>query len=98
MLDLLTRILCAIRNLALWIADQLVALLNLFLAGVAALVAAVIGLMPDFPAPPSIPRTSALGYANWFFPLADVAALLSVFAGIAVLWLVVWLPMKRWIG
>ena len=79
MISLLQKILCAIENLAYKFADLLVSLVNLFIAGLGAVALAVLSLLPGFPDPPE-GDPAALEYANWFFPISKLVALLTAVA------------------
>jgi hypothetical protein len=84
-IGLLEAILCAIQQLAAAIIGLLVVMLNAALVALGAFMGVIIGLLPDMPEAPAKPNESVLGFLNWLFPLAGVAAILvtmgSLFLG-----------------
>ncbi len=96
MTGLLRAILCAIEGLAVRLADWLVAIVNLLVAAIGALAAALVSLLPDFPAPPAHPSSTILGYVNWFFPLGGLLALFAGFVLIWGAWMLLAIPL-RWV-
>lgn len=82
MIGLLEAILCAIETLAAGIVDLLIVMINAAIVGLGALVAVVMLLLPEMPAPPPLPEAGILGFVNWLFPLAGAAALLATMGGL----------------
>lgn len=76
MLGILEAILCAIQQLAAAIIGLLVVMLNAALVALGAFMGVIIGLLPNMPAAPAKPGSGIIGFLNWLFPLAGVAALL----------------------
>lgn len=85
MIGILEAILCAIQEMAAAIIGLLVVMLNVALVALGAFMGFIIGLLPNMPEAPPSPGTSVIGFLNWIFPLAGVAALLvtmgSLFLG-----------------
>lgn len=79
MFSIFTKILCAITNIAWWVADLVVMLVNVLLATLGAAVAAVLGLLPDMPAPPGGLSSTILQWVNWMFPVGPLVAMFSVY-------------------
>jgi hypothetical protein len=84
---------CAIVQLPERIADWLVALVNLFIAGIAGAAQTVIDALPDMPDVPTLPGSvsAGLGWANWFLPVQTlvtqfvaVLGLVVLFSGVAI--------------
>jgi hypothetical protein len=82
-LTLLDRILCAVTNVAWWIADLVVMLINTLIGALAAVAFAALGLLPDLPELPADAPPAVLGYANWAFP---ISGLFAIFGGYLTLY------------
>jgi len=83
MLDVLGRILCAIKNLPWYFLDVIVAALNGLVLAIGTAAAALLSLFPDMPNMPdtSVFSTGALGIINYFVPTSQILALMVFFVG-----------------
>lgn len=73
------------------ILDGLVALLNGFLAAIAALAGFLWGLLPDFPDAPAAPDSGVLQWINWVLPLGPLFTGFAVFVSLwGVFFIVRW--------
>jgi hypothetical protein len=79
--DLLLGILCAI-------IAGLVYALNFVIEGLGALIALMVGLLPDMPTLPALPSqvTTVLGWINWFFPVETVVTFLTFMVTAWLIW------------
>lgn len=85
MLGLLAKIWCAVTNVAWWVADLFVGLLNALVAVLAAAAGAVLSLFPDLPDVPanSLPG-EVLHWANWLFPVAALLAMFGTYLAVYI--------------
>lgn len=74
MLGLLSKLWNAIRDVPYLLLDGLVAVLNLLIAGLAAIGMAAISLLPDMPAEPDAIDSGVMGGLLWFLPLGPILA------------------------
>lgn len=89
MIGVLQAILCAIETLAAGIVNLLVLAIDAAIVALGAMVAAVMALLPPMPSPPEAPSSSVLGFINWLFPIAGVAALMTTLGGLFLAFLAV---------
>lgn len=71
--------------------------INAWIQGLADFVNAVIGLMPNFPTPPSEPSwfTDTAGWVAWFWPVDQVVLIIGVILTASLAWFVVSIAL-RW--
>lgn len=74
MIDLLGKILCVLRNLALGVAWALCEFANVIIVGLGAFIAFAIGLLPELPALPAAAPPKAVSWLAWGFPVSTVLA------------------------
>lgn len=79
MLAWLERIWCAVSNVAWWIADLLVFLVNGFFSTFGALVAAALSVLPNMPEQPGVIDSDVLQWVNWMFPVGPLVAMVLVY-------------------
>lgn len=86
MLGVLGWILGAIEGLGLSFLWALVTFANLIIVAVGALIAVLLGLLPNMPDVPELPGGlgDALAYLSWFYPVQGVV---TAFAVMVTLWL-----------
>lgn len=85
MLEWLQRIWCAVTNVAWWIADLLVMILNTVLSVLALIAMTALGLFPDLPGLPSAIDNAVLQWANWLFPIGALLGIFGVYLALYVL-------------
>jgi hypothetical protein len=90
----LNAILCAIEQLAFWIADRLIEVCNLFIAGVATFLLALLTLLPNMPTGTYTPSGTILGMINWLLPVGQMVATLTLVASMWLVLLVVRVGLK----
>lgn len=74
MIDLLQKILCVLRNVALGFAWALCEVINIVIKGLGAFIALVVDLLPELPGLPDAAPPTAVSWLAWGFPVATVLA------------------------
>lgn len=79
MIDLLSGILCVMRNVLLAIGWAGVELVNLIAAALAAFAGVILAALPEFPDAPQLPgaASDATGWLAWFVPVTGILTALS---------------------
>jgi hypothetical protein len=77
MFGLLDQILCWVKQIGAMVLNALIDVVNLLVVAVAALIGAVLTLLPNMPAQPPSPSGGVLGALNWVVPLDNILGLLA---------------------
>ena len=66
----------ALRSIPFWVADQVVAIINLVIAGFGALLGTAVSVLPAFPEAPAMPG-GILEVFLWIVPMGEIVILTS---------------------
>ncbi len=64
--------------------------LNLLFAGIEAVLNGILAILPKLPAAPTLGQSTELKWANWFFPISGVVAIIAA----NLLGYLVWLALE----